>query len=108
MPPSPSSTHNPASEDVRLWVSDLYLAAFLLSKGVEPLFVRFEGEGVHASLAFKGPAALLYRKAYAAGEVLVSLPALRQKLNRLRDLLHHLAAQHPEPFRLIPLARFPF
>ena len=94
MPPTLSPL--PHSEDVKVLVSDLYLGAYLLNKGASLWELRFDDEG-RAALAFKGPDVLFHRKAYSAGEVCVSIPALKTAYHFLRDTLHDFKRRHGDP-----------
>lgn len=89
-------THLPRSEDVKVLVSDLYLGAYLLGKGAALWELRFDPEG-RAALVFKGPNVLFHRKAYSAGEVCVSIPALKAAYNFLRDILHQYQRRYGNP-----------
>jgi len=84
------------SEDVKVLVNDLYLGAYLLSKGAALWELRFDQEG-RTALAFKGPNVLFHRKAYSAGEVCISIPALKSAYNLLRDILHDYQRRHGNP-----------
>jgi hypothetical protein len=81
---------------MKVLVSDLYLGAYLLSKGAHLWELRFDEEG-RASLVFKGPNVLFHRKAYSAGEVCISIPALKSAYNFLRDTLHQYQRRHGDP-----------
>lgn len=93
---TPTLTPLPRSEDVKVLVSDLYLGAYLLGKGATLWELRFDAEG-RAALVFKGPNVLFHRKAYSAGEVCVSIPALKADYNFLRDTLHEYQRRHGDP-----------
>lgn len=103
--PTPSTlTGLPVAEDVRVLASDLYLAAYLLGKGTRLHSIRFD-EASRATLVLVGPDALHHRKAYAAGNVCVSLPAFRSTLNTLRDLVHGLQQRHSPRNQTFPAPR---
>lgn len=96
MPSNKSLMDLPTAQDVQVLVSDLYLAAYLLSQGSALHSVSFD-EAARATLIVKGPDALHHRKAFASGNVCVSLPAFRETLNALRDLIQHLKQRHHNP-----------
>lgn len=86
----------PRSEDVKVLVNDLYLGAYLLSKGADLWELRFDQDG-RATLVIKGRDVLFHRKAYSTGEVCVYIPDLKSAYNFLRDTLHDFQRRHGNP-----------
>lgn len=85
-----------SASETQIGVNDLYLGAYLLSKGAHLVALRFDGEG-RATLLFQGPELFFHRKAYGAGEVCVYLPAMKAQYNRLRDILTEYQRQNHNP-----------
>ncbi len=110
MPKPPSSTMTlgdlPTAERVRVLCSDLYLAAFLITKGSRLHSLRFDDRS-RATLVVTGSQALQHRQAFASGDVCLYLPHFRQSLNTLRDLLHELQTTYRPRNQIFLAPRLP-
>jgi hypothetical protein len=81
----PATRPDPATADLRVQVSDLYLAAYLATDPESTLLeIRFDSRG-KASFLFSGPRVIQSRKAYAEGNATVNPLLFKSAYNRLRD-----------------------
>ena len=77
-------------------VNDLYLGAYLLSKGAELTELRFDLTS-RASLVFSGQDITHHRKAYSSGDVCICIPELKSNYNYLRDTIYRYQNEYNHP-----------